>query len=530
MMKALALPSGTAGKSLLILASLVLLVGLVTGEAAAATVSGTVTLDGGVPPTSLTVVATTAAPSYCFLNQGTTSTANGTYSFSLPGTATCSDGSTVTLVAGSSKVLVFVHNSNPQIVSAPNDSIEKSFTYTGTTQTITANFTLVTGKPLEGNVADFRNAPAVGVADVTVFATNGPNQYKFLGQTKTLGPGCTVTCGDYTLFAAAGQQVELAVDDQDPKFVQRFPDGVVDPAFIRDTLLSTSNGCSGTPVAPADEKWCLLFFDIVRAITISGTVSDAGAPSVKIGGARVDAFFVEGADEEIWTWLAETFTASNGSYTVEVPSHLGSVRLTVNKTGYLEGIEDVTWDPAAATDQLGVDIALVPKSVTVKVHVTDASNGDAIAGASVSVGGTVLGTTDNSGDFSFQASSNSSVTIQVSKAGFVSQSRTVAVGITALTENFALEPVPAGADTVTITKAEWNNKNKKLTVWAVSDAQPAVTLTATVVGVGGFTDLPMTFSSRRSRYELQLQVSTNLDGRTVTVTSSGGGVRDRVID
>ena len=67
-------------------------------------------------------------------------------------------------------------------------------------------------------------------------------------------------------------------------------------------------------------------------------------------------------------------------------------------------------------------------------------------------------------------------------------------------------------DTVAITKAEWHRKKKQLTVHATSSAQPDVSLE--VVGFG-----PMTFKSRKNRYELKLRGVTSNPG-TVEVRSS----------
>lgn len=76
-------------------------------------------------------------------------------------------------------------------------------------------------------------------------------------------------------------------------------------------------------------------------------------------------------------------------------------------------------------------------------------------------------------------------------------------------------------DTVTITKAAYNNGPKKLTVEATSDQQPGVTLT--LVGFG-----PMSFDSSRGLYVFVSARGTP-DPGTVTVESSGGGSDTAVV-
>jgi hypothetical protein len=69
-------------------------------------------------------------------------------------------------------------------------------------------------------------------------------------------------------------------------------------------------------------------------------------------------------------------------------------------------------------------------------------------------------------------------------------------------------------DTVVITKAEWKNAGRKLTVWATSTGAPQAVLT--LVGYG-----TMTYDSANNRYTF-VKNNTNNPG-TVTVTSSQGG-------
>jgi hypothetical protein len=76
----------------------------------------------------------------------------------------------------------------------------------------------------------------------------------------------------------------------------------------------------------------------------------------------------------------------------------------------------------------------------------------------------------------------------------------------------ALEVVESAGDEVSISKAEWKNKNSELKVVATSSASPDAVLT--VVGFG-----PMTF--KNGKYELKLKPVVNPG--TVTVISSLGG-------
>ena len=70
-------------------------------------------------------------------------------------------------------------------------------------------------------------------------------------------------------------------------------------------------------------------------------------------------------------------------------------------------------------------------------------------------------------------------------------------------------------DVVTITKAAYNGGPSKLTVEAISDQQPGVTLT--VVGFG-----QMSYNASKGKYVYQSPKNTPNPG-TVTVESSGGG-------
>ena len=76
------------------------------------------------------------------------------------------------------------------------------------------------------------------------------------------------------------------------------------------------------------------------------------------------------------------------------------------------------------------------------------------------------------------------------------------------------EEVSCSGDTITITKAEWKQKGKKLTVWATSTAAPDAVLT--VVGFG-----EMTYKANNNRYEFSK--SNTQQPADVTVTSSEGG-------
>lgn len=521
-MKALTLPKAAVGKSLLAVVAISLLLGLAAGEAAAVTVSGKVTLDG---PTNgiggQTVVATTdAASGFCFLNQAKTST-DGSYSFTLPATATCVDANGNRIgpdIPITSTILVFVDTTDVRFVADVNDKLVKSFP---SNADITADFHLVTGKPLEGNVTDAHTTPTAGAVGVTVFATDGPSTYKFLGQTLTAGTGCglTFTCGDYTLFVAAGQQVELAVDTTGTIYASL----LADPTFIRDFLPSASAGCD--PFSTAN-KWCVLDFLLVSGITVTGHVTDADGITGAIGGALVEAFFVN--PDTTWTWLDDSGTDQTGFYSVKVPSNLSPILLRVTKTGYLEERLDVPLCTDCTTQTK--DITLVKQFINVTVHVTNATTSGALGGASVTViqSGKVLttGTTNSSGDFVFQVAPNSSLTIQVSADKFLSASQSVTVGVASLTVNFALSPAPT-TDEVKITKAVW--KAGTLTVFATSSAAPNATLTATV-SKGSFSlTSQMTYSSARNQYELKLGIRTNLVGGTVTVTSSLKGTATATI-
>ena len=84
-------------------------------------------------------------------------------------------------------------------------------------------------------------------------------------------------------------------------------------------------------------------------------------------------------------------------------------------------------------------------------------------------------------------------------------------GVTSNAVLLVVSPAAAG-DVVTITKAEWKQKNSELKVVAISSAQPGAVLT--VVGYG-----PMTF--KKGKYELKIKPVPNPG--TVAVTSNLGG-------
>lgn len=535
-MKALILPKVAAGRSLLALLAIALSLGLAAGEAAAVTVSGAVKL-GGAFVSGQTVVATTTAPNYCFLGEGITSatpnSSGNNYSFSLSNKQI-----TDCTLKVNQDILVFVDVSSDSYVAALHDSIEKAFQFTGAN--ITANFDLVRGVGLSGDVfADSTqwNEPASGV---TVFATNPDEGWKFIGQTET-GTSETGTPGRYTLYAPPGEgsvnsAVELAVDASK---ITKYAGLSVDPPFIDLDITSTRDliNCS----APCTGVGAL-HFTLVDTLIVKGKVLLAD-PADPLDGTLVEAFLVD--PNKGWIWLDDDLTDAQGNYELKVSVNLKNqtILLRVTHNGYVEQqVSDVRLSPDyGTTNTVTVPDITLAKAVVVSGTVTDVTNGSPgtpvpdITVLALAADSTILAlaqTDANNGVYSLDLQPGTgtgyNIFVHVVTAGTIFAPEPD-VGPLAVTTgnisgiNFELVQVQ---EVITITKAEW--KNKTLTVWATDSLTsltpttvPVLTVTARNVS-GKIVVKSATMTFKGTFYELSQQVKSKLCGGTVVVSSDTG--------
>ncbi len=571
-----ALVRGISGKSLLAFVGMVLLLGVVAGEAAGATVSGQVTKANVLGVPNLFVVATTPAPNFTFLAQAQTD-ANGNYAISLPN------------MPGGTNFLVFVDLTGTRLVSDLKDTIEKTLTFQGVDIT-GVNFKLVDGVKLSGTVTNTIPDPDSPASGVIVFALHLDSDpalnFKFLGQVTT---GAN---GTYGLLVPPNETAELAVDNG------KFPGTVVDPAFLDVDVVTTDR-------EPFN-------FSLIPGVTVQGHVTDGVNP---ISNALVEAFFVDPDPSVPWKWLGDDTTGFDGFYSVTVALKWEQIRLRVTAAGFVERRVDVVLDTNPKTvdialsnsvqisgkvtdastglgvpnvpveadfgtqvldvgstgdgvtsplgsytldvppnqglvtihvdatkinylqpgdgellvgtaDFTGIDFALTP-SVDITGTVTNAQTTNPIGGAGVTVfqGSITLAfaLTDDKGFYTLKVAVNQGVVDIHVDAGtsFQTADKLVTVAGSPITQDFALKPA-VQAEKVTITRADW--ASNLLTVFATDSLQPNATLKVTVVknGTTVVNNATMTFSTKRKQYEFRLRIKADLNGGKVTVTSNSG--------
>jgi hypothetical protein len=195
---------------------------------------------------------------------------------------------------------------------------------------------------------------------------------------------------------------------------------------------------------------------------------------------------------------------------------------TIDAAGVASGVSvgstAVTASMAGVTSP-AVVLDVTPPPALVSLAVTPAGGVSIEAGQSQQF--TATGTFDDgsTADVTASASWNSS-SPSVATIDGGGLATAISVGATSITATHdgvaspaaALEVVESAGDEVSISKAEWKNKNSELKVVATSSASPDAVLT--VVGFG-----PMTF--KNGKYELKLKPVVNPG--TVTVISSLGG-------
>jgi hypothetical protein len=182
--------------------------------------------------------------------------------------------------------------------------------------------------------------------------------------------------------------------------------------------------------------------------TITGTVKSTETGNPPISGATIT---VSGSSPAI-----STTSAADGSYTLSnVPA--GAQTLNVSKSGFGSANVQVTVTAGQTTTQ---NISLSPSVGTVTGTVLNASNGQPLPGATVSVSGTSLTTTTAAnGGYTLSNVPTGSQTLNVSATGFISTSDTVTVnnGQTA-TKNFSLSPtLPQGETRITLNWTKYDD-------------------------------------------------------------------------
>ena len=261
----------------------VVLIGLVlTGSAAAATISGMTTAAGGTPLPSMTVVAYGSTGT----EAGRTSTdASGRYSLILP--------------AGTYRVLAF----DPQGTYATGfyneaSSFETSNALTlAATDDVTANFILVRAGRLTGVV---HSTEGTALSSMIVAAYNEDGSRR--------GFTMTDSAGGYTLVLPPGTYRVAAYDDTAVYAVQFFREKSSFESADRITVTA------GFTTGAVD-------FSLPQSARISGRVTDAATGS-PLGGIMLTAFSGSGRV------LASAKTATDGSFDFAVPP--AAFRLTAS--------------------------------------------------------------------------------------------------------------------------------------------------------------------------------------------------------
>ena len=161
---------------------------------------------------------------------------------------------------------------------------------------------------------------------------------------------------------------------------------------------------------------------LVTTVTLSGTVTSCA------GGALAGASVAVGG-------VASGTTNANGVYSISgIPA--GSYNVTFTRSGYSAQSRAVD-----LTTSETVSLALTPLVTTVTLTGTvTSSDGGALAGASVAVGGVASGTTDANGAYSIPGIVSGSYTVTYSRSGYVPQSLVVDLSVSR-SRSFALAPV-----------------------------------------------------------------------------------------
>lgn len=227
----------------------------------------------------------------------------------------------------------------------------------------------------------------------------------------------------------------------------------------------------------------------LMACTSSDNPSDPGPTTGTIAGLVTDALTgqpLAGATVVTSPATATVTTNAQGAYSIpNVPT--GSYSVTASHAGYNA---NSTTAVAVASLTVTVNLALTPQGGSIAGIVTDASNGQPIAGASVTTQPPTSSVTTNAqGGYSIPGIPGGTYTVTATRSGYASNSATVGVtvGGTA-TANLALVPLPgtlSGVVTDASTGAPIANATvttQPPTVGASTNAQGAYTIPNVAAG------------------------------------------------
>ncbi|MCI4351821.1 MAG: carboxypeptidase regulatory-like domain-containing protein [Thermoplasmata archaeon] len=397
-------------------------------------------------------------------------------------TVSVSGGSTTTTGSGGNYALNLV-NGTYSVTASATGYHPSSASLTVAGQPKTLNFALsplgATTYTLSGTVTYASNGSAVGGAQVTLIpgstVSSGSNgKYSF-----------SATNGSYTLRVTKAGYVaqSVGVTISGGSVVRNF---ALSPFLysLRGTVTNASNGAavsgatvtvSGGPSTATNSSggYSLTLSNGTYSVTASAAKYQPKAASVTISGASASQSFaltpippgtysvsgtvtyassgaaVNGATVTVTPGSSVT-TGATGGYSFSLVN--GSYTLQVTKAGYVAQSTGVT----VGGQNVVHNFALSPFLYTLTGVVTNASNGAAISGATVSVSGGPQATTTASGTYSLSLGNGTySVTASVPRYTAATASVTIAGGPGS--HNFALTPVPPGMYTLSGTVSSASN-------------------------------------------------------------------------
>ena len=147
------------------------------------------------------------------------------------------------------------------------------------------------------------------------------------------------------------------------------------------------------------------------------TVGDPVVITVKDRGVTIEGVIVTANGTSVGT------TNSSGmiSYT---PNSVGAIRITADKAGYVNGSATLTVTERLRNMTISVSPEQIYRGTEGTIRVTDALDGSAVSGASITYG-TLIGQTDASGILRYNFTQSG--TLQASREGYVNTTRSVSV-------------------------------------------------------------------------------------------------------
>ena len=138
-------------------------------------------------------------------------------------------------------------------------------------------------------------------------------------------------------------------------------------------------------------------------------------------------------------------TSSAGSVTFSnVP--FGTYSYSASKTGYYSGSGSGTISLSAQSTTVTIKLTPIPTTGTITVKVVDAATGAAISGASITGG--KAGTTSSAGTVSFADVPFGTYSFTASKSGYLSNSGSATISLSAQSTTVTIKLTPVGAITV----------------------------------------------------------------------------------